>query len=627
MVHPAFIPVLLLLAGFAVQVAYAQSMAVQSAPLPVIEGKINGMDVVAQGDSVAFFAGKLPSEYSDESCAEDLHCTMHKNHTRAVMISPDGIRLLQLNHLEQDEDEEVDSNSIVLPSQTLNTLDSSSSFSFKELFISTEEIEPTPTLATLYTGNPVVDQTSGLEWINNETIKLLAITVETVNLLSTSTSSSDFDESTLIDPAPTATAKVMTTILGELDELRRRLMSSATVPVVMPTPVRISSEDPELESDEVWLETEFNVLTIRPTPSRQNGRGRVETNSLTYSVKQVGTTSDSVSHVSPSTSSTPVQVESQTEGATTVCTPTETNSPAPCAKALAECEGEKDQGETGALSDSLATDEEVKSKPVSKRPFNPLEDVGRPFDWLRTLSHAELVEEVVRRVKELVNQELVIEKIEDSVIWPEELLPPLSLEEIHKLIERCYGDAIVLIKTKPRLLKKQELLKMEEVELQGLFGNGGKYEWMRYIPDYTPEQIIQLMLKHRRVTGYSYPASIMCVRMLSSEELRKKELSLRAGFDKRSGHINHIFCHIKILEDYGIDTTHCCYTRTGYVPDYSDKEKRDVILKFLSTFEEGLAGFEQYRLLLAQATQLKIHQVFHDDFIRFICEQIKPESD
>ena len=55
---------------------------------------------------------------------------------------------------------------------TLNTLDSSSSFIFKELFISTEEIEPTPTLVTLYTGNPVVDQTPGLAWINSETMKV-----------------------------------------------------------------------------------------------------------------------------------------------------------------------------------------------------------------------------------------------------------------------------------------------------------------------------------------------------------------------------------------------------------------------------------------------------------------------
>ena len=251
MVHPAFISVLLLLAGFAVQVACAQSMAVQSAPLPVIEGKINGMDVVAQGDSVAFFEGKLPSEYSDESCAEDLHCTMHKNHTRAVMISPEGIRLFLLNpgHLEKDEDEKDDSSSLVLPSMTLNTLKSSSTARFVDLFISTEDTEPT--LATLYTGNPVLDQTPGLAWVNSETMKLLATTVEAVNLLSTSSSSSKFDEFTLINPSPTETVKVMTTITGELDELRRRLMSSAIVPV--PTPVRTNVNTPLWETDEILL--------------------------------------------------------------------------------------------------------------------------------------------------------------------------------------------------------------------------------------------------------------------------------------------------------------------------------------------------------------------------------------
>ena len=174
MIYPAFIYVLLLLAGITVQQACAQNLAVQSVPLPVIEGKINGMDVVAQGDSVAFFAGQLPDRYSDESCAEDLHCTLQKKHTRAIQVSPNGIRLLQLfpDSLEQDEVEEDDSISLVLPSITLNTLDSSSCFSFKELFISTEEIEPTPTptLATLYTGNPMVDQTPGLAWVNSETV-------------------------------------------------------------------------------------------------------------------------------------------------------------------------------------------------------------------------------------------------------------------------------------------------------------------------------------------------------------------------------------------------------------------------------------------------------------------------
>ena len=43
---------------------------------------------------------------------------------------------------------------------------------FAGLFIAKEEIEPTPTLETLYTDNPV-NQTTGLAWINRETIKLL----------------------------------------------------------------------------------------------------------------------------------------------------------------------------------------------------------------------------------------------------------------------------------------------------------------------------------------------------------------------------------------------------------------------------------------------------------------------
>ena len=311
MVHPAFIYVLLLLTGFTVQLACAQNLAVQLAPLPVIEGKINGMDVVAQGDSVAFFAGQLPSGYSDESCAEDLHCTLHKNHTRAVMVSPEGV-LLQLHpdHLEKDEDEEDDSSSLVLPSQTLNTLDSSSSFSFKELFISTEEIEPTPTLATLYTGNVVVDQTPGLEWINSETMKLLATMVETVNLLPTSTSSSEFDEFSLINPSPTDTVKVMTTITGELDELRRLLISSATASVV--TPVQSNSDDSELESDEIMLEIHTDILMIRPSPSGKYGKSSGETNAFTFSVKQVPTSTGSANAEARSGNNEPTTSETQT---------------------------------------------------------------------------------------------------------------------------------------------------------------------------------------------------------------------------------------------------------------------------------------------------------------------------
>ena len=332
MVHPAFIYVLLLLAGITVQLACAQNFAMQPAPLPVIEGKINGMDVVAQGDSVAFFAGKLPREYSDKSCAEDLHCVLHKNHTRAVMISPEGISFFQLNPnpLEEDQDEEDDSSSLVLPSQTLNTLDSSSSFSFKELFISTEEIEPTPTLATLYTGNPLVDQTPGLAWINSETIKLLATTVETLGFLSTSTTSTTGDDFTLVNPSPTETMKVMT-ITGELDGLRRQLMSSATVPV--PTPVQTNSGDPELESGEVWLETGSDVLKIRPSPTSYGG-----TATLSYSVRRADVTSGGSAEPTPSASHEPTPSPSASQPGGSDSSPAETEPPRPAGQPVAGAE-------------------------------------------------------------------------------------------------------------------------------------------------------------------------------------------------------------------------------------------------------------------------------------------------
>ena len=57
--HRSFIYILILLAGLLMRLACAQDLVVQSAPLPVIEGKINGMDVVVQGESVAFFCGAV----------------------------------------------------------------------------------------------------------------------------------------------------------------------------------------------------------------------------------------------------------------------------------------------------------------------------------------------------------------------------------------------------------------------------------------------------------------------------------------------------------------------------------------------------------------------------------------
>ena len=71
---------LILLAVLTARLAFAQDFAERPAPLPVIEGKVNDMDVMVQGDSVAFFTSQLPGKYTRESCAEDLHARCIKPH-------------------------------------------------------------------------------------------------------------------------------------------------------------------------------------------------------------------------------------------------------------------------------------------------------------------------------------------------------------------------------------------------------------------------------------------------------------------------------------------------------------------------------------------------------------------
>ena len=110
--------------------------------------------------------------------------------------------------------------------------------------------------------------------------------------------------------APTETVKVLTTITGELDELRRLLISSATAPVV--TPVQSNSDDSELESDEIMLEIHTDILMIRPSPSGKYGKSSGETNAFTFSVKQVPTSTGSANAEARSGNNEPTTSETQT---------------------------------------------------------------------------------------------------------------------------------------------------------------------------------------------------------------------------------------------------------------------------------------------------------------------------
>ena len=134
-----------------------------------------------------------------------------------------------------------------------------------------------------------------------------------MNFLSTSTTTTD-DDLILINPSPTESVKVMTTITGELDELRRRLMSSAIV--LVPTPVQTGVDTLLWESDELLLETETSILTVRPSPVSQYTKS--DTRSFfSFTVKQVGTTPANEESKTPATNSKNPEPEVQTSSTAT----------------------------------------------------------------------------------------------------------------------------------------------------------------------------------------------------------------------------------------------------------------------------------------------------------------------
>ena len=280
-----WIPVFLIV--LQVQYSLAQKTEAMPAPLAMIQGEINDMKVIAQGDAVTFFTGKKPTLAINQNCIEDLHCTMHKNRTEAVLLNPGGVLIVQQKP--EKNQEVVDAAPTALPSltQTLPPLRTVSSETF---FISSEHIEPTPTIATLYTGIPVIDQTPGVSWINSETMRLLAETVEMANLFAASSRSDD--ELTLITPSPTNSVKVLTTITAEQDELLRQLTSTRPIPA--PTPVKTGYDPSFMEDKEILIETRLDILKIKPSPSQQWHKDQwhkdnTETASFIFTVKQVGT--------------------------------------------------------------------------------------------------------------------------------------------------------------------------------------------------------------------------------------------------------------------------------------------------------------------------------------------------
>ena len=322
---------LFLLAGLIMRLACAQDSAVQTAPLPVIHGKVNNMDVMVQGDTVAFMTASnavpLLDKMDDKTCARDLHCTMQKNRTEAVVLSPEGIWLF-------------DSPSTPTPGHTPeNVTYTEPLHPVSETGLYTGPfVKPTSThiplefpqpVATLHTGNEMVDRTPGILLVSSPVMVWLAETVAGVsNTWQTMTP--------IIEPTSTLQRTTLTTITQEECELIRKLTSISESP--MPTPVSVRAEYRQWEDGSVWMETESDILTIRPSPGEHGGSYSKSTGLLSYSVKQAGT-------ISSSTSSATVSVKSQVERATATGIPAETNTPSPLTKISVErSEGGKEKG-------------------------------------------------------------------------------------------------------------------------------------------------------------------------------------------------------------------------------------------------------------------------------------------
>lgn len=242
---------------------------------PVLYGDLGGMKVEAQGDVIVFMAAKnwRDAALENKACAYDLHCTMQKNNKGMVIISPEGLWI-------------VDRPS---PSITL---------------VSTAAVQPGVTLTTLNTGIPAIDESRSVQLVNSSTLQWLA---ETINAVSTTTvmDSLGFDEalSPVIEPSSSQGNQLLTRITE--DDYGHSSHWLSTTPV--PTPQITRIENRMLEAGLVHITVDGDLLTIRPSPSHPHNNGSGITGSFTFTTRQVPTDSETQSNPNTATLTEPAQ--------------------------------------------------------------------------------------------------------------------------------------------------------------------------------------------------------------------------------------------------------------------------------------------------------------------------------
>ena len=247
-------------------------------------GKLNGMDVLAQGDVLAFFASrkKQPDTSSGLPWGNVLHLTMHKNNTAAVVLNPEGLRVV---HQPPDtgEDTGEDSQSFTRQPAPVSCLfpgcdAGSGQFSQNTTFIPAPTpdkcIQPTPTVPTLLTGVPDIDLTPALGWLNEKTLQLVSTTLAFFFRPQTSRSSSTL--------SALAGEALSTNYNRHYSDYTRLTYSSPDLPCttsseeLKPTPFRYSFWEDEEEEDgkdgyisetSIVMKADRIELEIYPSPA------------------------------------------------------------------------------------------------------------------------------------------------------------------------------------------------------------------------------------------------------------------------------------------------------------------------------------------------------------------------
>ena len=254
---------------------------------PVIIGKINGLEVRAQGEELALRRTNDNTKPSKGLlCDYDLPCAMQKNHTDGIILTPEGLWIFHTPGFAPPEAPLPTEVSPLLPqSEVVNS-------------ITSLPLE-TPRYPVWNTGIPVIDQTPAILRLNHQTMSSIAEIISitgtaysgsgetSLPLLPLSSLSSLSPFLSTIIPSPTSEAVVLTSIS---ESYSISTSSFASSPRQAPTPTPMANH---LREDGLLLiENDVDALLITPDKSSQYSGTHGTATSYTFTIREVPHTTE-----------------------------------------------------------------------------------------------------------------------------------------------------------------------------------------------------------------------------------------------------------------------------------------------------------------------------------------------